>query len=220
VNARKRVVITGVGAVAPNGVGLSDYRAALQAGKSGISHQEELKKLNFASQIGGVPPIDEDAILKVLPESDYHKLSEAMIYAALASVECARMSGVELDLLKGYNQNPTDWDTGAIIGCGIGGMDTIFNELGPTLSEAEQQEAGRGTSPMGTDIVPKVMNSSVSVTVGKFLGVGGQVSSNSSACNTGTEAIFDAWKHIQLGFAESMYAGRRRGHALRHLGGL
>jgi 3-oxoacyl-(acyl-carrier-protein) synthase len=207
----KRVVITGVGVVAPNGVGLDAYRAALQAGKSGISHQEELKKLKFASQIGGVPPIDEDAILKVIPEADYHKLSEAMIYAAVAGVECARMSGVDVDLLKGYNQSPVDWETGAMIGCGIGGMDTIFNELGPTLSEAEEQDAGRGTSPMGTDIVPKVMNSSVSVTVGKFLGVGGQVTSNSSACNTGTEAIFDAWKHIQLGFAQSMYAGGAEG---------
>jgi 3-oxoacyl-(acyl-carrier-protein) synthase len=207
----KRVVITGVGAVAPNGVGLAAYREALKAGKSGISFQEELKKLNFIAQIGGTPPIDEDAILKILPEADYHKLSEAMIYAAIAGVECARMSGVEIDLLKGYNQSPVDWETGAIIGCGIGGMDTIFNELGPTLGEAESQDPGRGTLPMGADIVPKVMNSSVSVTVGKFLGVGGQVTSNSSACNTGTEAVFEAWKHIQLGFSESMYAGGAEG---------
>ena len=207
----KRIVITGLGAVAPNGVGLPAYREALKAGRSGISFQEELKKLKFASQIGGVPPLDEETILKVLPESDYHKLSEAMVYAALAAVECARMSGAEVDLLKSYSETPTDWDTGAIIGCGIGGMDTIFNELGPTLSQAEEQEMGRGTAGMGTNIVPKVMNSSVSVTVGKFLGTGGQVTSNSSACNTGTEAIFDAWKHLQLGYCQSMYAGGAEG---------
>ncbi len=207
---RKRVVITGVGAVAPNGIGVDAYRAALKVGQSGITHQEEMARLKFAAQIGGVPPIDQDEILKTIPESDFHKLSEAMVYAALAGVECARMSGVDVDLKK-YNQTATDWETGAMIGCGIGGMDTIFEELGPVMGEAEEQEAGRGTSPMGTDIVPKVMNSSVSVTVGKFLGVGGQVTSNSSACNTGTEAIFDAWKHIQLGFAESMYAGGAEG---------
>ena len=142
----KRIVITGLGAVAPNCVGLPAYREALKAGRSGISFQEELKKLKFASQIGGVPPLDEETILKVLPESDYHKLSEAMVYAALAAVECARMSGAEVDLLKSYSETPTDWDTGAIIGCGIGGMDTIFNELGPTLSQAEEQEMGRGTA--------------------------------------------------------------------------
>ena len=205
-----------MGVVAPNGIGIKAYRESLKTGKSGISRHEELKKLNFAAQIGGVPPLEEEAMREILPESESRKLSEAMTYAALAAVECARSSGVELDLLKGYQGNPVDWNSGAIIGCGIGGMDTIFNELGPTLSEAEEAEPGRGTSPMGTDIVPQVMGSSVSVTVGKFLGVGGQVSTNSSACNTGTEAIFEGFKHIQLGYADSMYVGGAEGthHAI------
>jgi 3-oxoacyl-(acyl-carrier-protein) synthase len=207
----KKVVVTGVGAVSPNGIGLPAYRAALKAGKSGIRWHEELKKLNFAAQIGGIPLLEEEDILKVLPQSDYNKLNEGMVYAALAAVECARSSGVELDLLKGYQDNPVDWNTGAIVGCGIGGMDTMFNELGPTMGEAEEQEPGRGPSPMGTDIVPKVMGSSVSVTVGKFLGLGGQISSNSSACNTGTEAVFEGFKHLQLGYAESMYVGGAEG---------
>lgn len=207
----KRIVITGYGVVAPNGLGVPAYRAALKAGKSGIAWHEELKKLNFASQIGGKPPVEEEDVLKVIPETDLHKLNEGMVYAVMAAVEAARMSGVPVDLLKGYSSTPVDWETGAIIGCGIGGMDTIFNDLGPALSEAEEQDPGRGASPMGTDIVPQVMGSSVSVAVGKFLGLGGQTSTNSSACNTGTEAIFDAWKHIQLGFAESMYAGGAEG---------
>lgn len=208
---RKRIVITGVGVIAPNGAGLSAYREALKAGKSGISWHEQLKKLNFASQIGGVPPIDEDYILKTIPQVDYHKLNEPMVYAALAAVECARMSGESIDLLKGYQDGHADWETGAVIGCGVGGMDTMFEELGPVMAEAEEAEAGRGTAPMGTDIVPKVMCSSVSVAVGKFLGTGGQTFTNSSACNTGTEAIFEAWKHMQLGFAQSMYAGGAEG---------
>ena len=139
-----------------------------------------------------------------------------MVYASLAAVECARSSGEKVDLLKGYQGTPTDWATGAFIGCGIGGMDAIFNELGPTLGEAREAEPGRGTLPMGGDIVPKVMGSSVSVAVGKFLGLGGQTCTNSSACNTGTEAVFEAFKHIRLGYAESMYAGGAEGshHAL------
>ncbi|MBI5629690.1 MAG: beta-ketoacyl-[acyl-carrier-protein] synthase family protein [Elusimicrobia bacterium] len=208
---RKRVVVTGLGVVAPNGVGLANYRQALRAGKSGIKRHEELEKLNFSAQIGGIPPLEEEDVLRVISESDYHKLNEAMIYTALAAVECARSSGVDIDLRKGYQANPVDWSSGAIIGSGLGGMDTIFNEIGPTLEEAASQEPGRGTMPMGTDIVPKVMGSSISVTVGKFLGAGGQVSSNSSACNTGTEAIFEGFKHLQLGYAESMYVGGAEG---------
>lgn len=207
----KRVVITGVGVVAPNGVGIENFRAALKAGKSGITWHEQLKKLNFAAQIGGVPPLEEDDVLKVIPSADLNKLGEGMVYAAMAAVEAARMSGEHVDLLKGYQDTSTEWDTGAMIGCGIGGMDTMFEELGPVMAEAEEQDLGRGTSPMGTDVVPKIMGSSASVAVGKFLGLGGQTSSNSSACNTGTEAIFDAWKHIQLGYADSMYAGGAEG---------
>jgi 3-oxoacyl-(acyl-carrier-protein) synthase len=209
--SQKRVVITGVGVVAPNGVGLENYRAALKAGKSGISHHDQLKTLNFAAQIGGVPPVDPDMIDSFLAPTDSRKLSEAMIYAAMAAVECARSSGVNVDLLKAYGETPVDWDTGAIIGCGIGGMDTIFEQMGPCMAEAEDADAGRGTSPMGTDIVPQVMGSSVSVTVGKFLGLGGQTSTNSSACNTGTEAIFEGYKNIALGLSESMYVGGAEG---------
>lgn len=208
---RKRVVVTGMGVVAPNGVGLAAYREALKAGRSGITWHEELAELNFACQIGGSPALEEEDILKVLPQTDYHKLSEAMVYAALATVECARNSGIEVNLLDGYQKTPVAWDTGTFIGCGVGGMDAIFDEMVPVMAEAKDQEAGRGTAPMGTDIVPKVMGSSVSVAVGKLLGLGGQTSTNSSACNTGTEAIFEGYKQILLGYAEAMYVGGAEG---------
>ncbi len=207
----KRIVVTGIGAVAPNGLGLEAYRAALQAGKSGISFHEELKALNFACQIGGKPPVGPDEAEALIPGADLAKLNEAMVYATMAAVEAARMSGVSVDLKKGYAESAVDWGTGAIIGCGIGGMDTMFEELGPVMAEAADAEAGMGCRPMGTDIVPKIMESSVSVSVGKFLGLGGQTTTNSSACNTGTEAIFEAFKHLQLGYADSMYAGGAEG---------
>ncbi len=207
----KRVVITGVGAVAPNGVGIENFREALQKGKSGISFRENLKEMNYLCQIGGVPPVEEEDVLKVIPESELNKINEAMVYAVMASLECARSSGLEIDWVKGKRDTPVLWDTGVIIGSGIGGMDTILDSLAPVVFDAKNQESGRGTAAMGTDIVPQVMSSSISVAVGKLLGAGGQTSSNSSACNTGTEAIFEAWKHIQLGYADSMFAGGSEG---------
>jgi 3-oxoacyl-(acyl-carrier-protein) synthase len=211
VSTLKRIVVTGVGAVAPNGLGMADYRAALKAGKSGISFHEELKKLNFACQIGGKPPVGPDEAEALIPDADLAKLNEAMVYATMAAVEAARMSGVPVDLKKGYQSTPVDWDTGTIIGCGIGGMDTMCDEMAPVLVAAGEQDPGMGCRPMGTDIVPKIMESSVSVAVGKFLGLGGQTTTNSSACNTGTEALFEAFKHMQLGYSESMYAGGAEG---------
>jgi 3-oxoacyl-(acyl-carrier-protein) synthase len=211
VSALKRIVVTGIGAVAPNGLGIAAYGAALRAGKSGISHHAELAELKFSSQIGGKPPVGPDEAESLISEVDLAKLNEAMVYSTMAAVEAARMSGVGVDLKKGYQDTPVDWNTGAIIGCGIGGMDTMFEELAPTMAVAAEQDPGMGPRGMGTDIVPKIMESSVSVAVGKFLGLGGQTTTNSSACNTGTEAIFEAYKHLQLGYADSMYAGGAEG---------
>lgn len=216
-SVRRRVVVTGLGVVAPNGVGLPAYRQALQSGASGITWHEKLKEMNFACQIGGVPPLTEEQILRVLPYSTYHKLSEAMVYAALAAVECARSSGVDVDPVRGYLDSSVDWDTGAVIGCGVGGgMDVLMDEYLPVLQRAPQAEPGRGATPVGCDSVPKIMGSSVSVAVGRILGLGGQVSTNSSACTTGTEAVFEAYKNVALGFADSMYAGGAEGshHAI------
>jgi 3-oxoacyl-(acyl-carrier-protein) synthase len=206
----RRVVVTGLGVVAPNGVGLPAYRAALRAGRSGITWHEKLKEENFACQIGGVPPLSEEDVLEVLPYSLFHKLSEAMVYAALAAVECARSSGETVD--PASLETVVQWRTGAVIGSGLGGgMDFLYEEFFPVLQRAGKAESGRGALPLGADSVPKVMASGVSATVGKLLGLGGQVTTNSSACTTGTEAIFEGYKHVVMGYADSMYVGGAEG---------
>ncbi|MGE0709685.1 MAG: beta-ketoacyl synthase [Planctomycetota bacterium] len=203
----RRVVVTGLGAVAPNGVGLPAFRQALKAGRSGIRALEELRELNFACQIGGIPPLAEEQVLELLPYSFYDKLNEAMVYAALAALECARSAGLEVDLERDLREGATDYSCGAVIGAGMGGLDTVLDELVPVLEEAPDAAPGRGLLPLGADGVPKVMGSGVSVTVGRLLGLGAQVTSNSSACCTGTEALFEGWKHLQLGLADAMYVG-------------
>ena len=50
-----RVVVTGMGVVAPNGVGLSDYSRALRAGESGIRHVPIMEELKFGCTVGGIP---------------------------------------------------------------------------------------------------------------------------------------------------------------------
>ena len=209
---RRRVVVTGLGVVAPNAIGLADYRQALQQGKSGIRWQEELKKYNFICEIGGVPPLEEEQILSVLPFNAYHLMTEPMVYACLAAVECARHSGETVNLHKNYLDSPVDWHTGAVIGTGLfGGIERVWNELFPILEKAPRAEAGRGTLPLGSETVAQNMGSSVSVSVGRLLGLGAQITTNSAACSTGTEAVFEGYKNIVLGYADSMYVGGTEG---------
>ena len=54
-----RVVITVLGIVSPNGVGLQAFSEAIQKGKSGITFHQELKNKGFSCCIGGIPEISE-----------------------------------------------------------------------------------------------------------------------------------------------------------------
>src|SRR5581483_1942531 len=159
--ARRRVVVTGLGVVAPNAIGLEEYRQALQKGRSGIRAVEELKRNNFICQIGGIPQLDEDRILETLPYDAYHHMTEPMVYAALAAVECARRSVEDVDLKKNYLDSPVGWHSGAVIGTGLfGGIEKVWTELFPIMDKAPQAEPGRGTLPLGADSVAQNMGSS------------------------------------------------------------
>jgi len=70
----KRVVITGLGVTAPNGVGLPDFEAAIKVGKSGIRYFEELKAMNFSCCIGEIEIFDSLAIEKFYEFGDFVRL--------------------------------------------------------------------------------------------------------------------------------------------------
>ena len=52
------MVITGLGVVAPNGIGLEEFRSALKNGRSGIKFDQQLADLQFSCQVSGTPPVD------------------------------------------------------------------------------------------------------------------------------------------------------------------
>ncbi len=60
INMEKRVVITGLGVVAPNGVGLEAFKSALKEGRSGILFDQQLADLQFSCQVSGTPPVKKE----------------------------------------------------------------------------------------------------------------------------------------------------------------
>ena len=198
---KKRVVVTGMGVAAPNAHGLADFEQALREGKSGIRFIPELQRLNFSCQIAGVPE-NFDAIRKSY--FDHEKLlsiNDNIGYASVSSVDAWRDAGFELS--QGDDET-VDWDTGVIAGSGIGGMDTIAQTVVPMINEGKVRR-------MGSRIVEQVMNSGTSGRIGGLIGAGNQVTSNSSACSTGNEAIIDALWRIRMGLAKRMVAGGSEG---------
>jgi len=198
---KKRVVITGMGIVAPNAHGLADYEDALRQGRSGIRFIPELKELNFACQIGGVPQ-DFDTIRRNY--FDHEKLlamNDNIGYAAVAAVDAWKDAGLAV---PESGDDRVDWDTGAILGSGIGGMDTIAIQVVPTVNQGKVRR-------LGSCIVEQVMNSATSASIAGILALGNQVTSNSSACSTGNEALIEGMWRIRTGLAKRMLSGGSEG---------
>jgi 3-oxoacyl-(acyl-carrier-protein) synthase len=195
-----RVVITGMGVIAPNGNNLEAYEKSLREGKSGIRFIEKLKELNFGCQVAGVPQGVEELKTKYFQSEDLLAMNSSMIYAAIAGVDCWNDAG----LPEINPDSEVDWDTGAIIGTGIGGVDTIGEKIIPKVDKGKVKR-------LGSTMVEQVMCSAVSAKLGGLLGIGGQLTTNSSACTTGTEAISNAFFKIKSGQSKRMLAGGAEG---------
>ena len=198
---KRRVVITGMGVVAPNGHGLEAFEQALRAGISGIRHVPELAALNFACQVGGIPQEFDAVRRRYFDHEELQSMNENIGYACVAAIDAWRDAGFAV---PETSDQQVDWETGIIAGSGIGGMDTIVQTLVPMVN-------GGNVRRMGSRIVEQVMNSATSARIAGLLALGNQVTSNSSACSTGNEAVIDAMWHIRSGLATRMLAGGSEG---------
>ncbi|MDT8437339.1 MAG: beta-ketoacyl-[acyl-carrier-protein] synthase family protein [Gemmatimonadota bacterium] len=195
----RRVVVTGVGVVAPNGIGMADFAAALREGRSGLRHVPVMEERNFGCTVAGVP--DEDRVEELceayFDEEERRAMNSSHRFGCLAAVDAWTDAGF-------VRPDPADddvnWDAGAVIGTGIGGLDTTAERLIPLT------DAGK-VRRLGSTMVEQVMASGVSARVSGLLALGNQVTANSSACSTGTEAILEGFERIRRGKAGRMLCG-------------
>ncbi|PWB27165.1 beta-ketoacyl-[acyl-carrier-protein] synthase family protein [Flavobacterium sp. HTF] len=190
---KKRIVITGLGVAAPNGVGIPAFTDALKNGISGIRHDPQLEELQFSCQIAGQPQISDELKAAYFTELELRGFnSTGILYGVMAGMEAWKNAGLA------PNENP-DWDSGTIFGSGTSGIDK-FRESIYKIDDLQ-------TRRLGSTVVAQTMNSGVSAYLGGKLGLGNQVTTNSSACTTGTEAILMAYDRIQSGQAKRVLAG-------------
>lgn len=196
---RKRVVVTGLGIAAPNGVGVAAFTEAIKQGKSGIAFWPELAELNFACQVGGIPPVTEDMLHQYFTELQLRQLrSSGIIYGVIAGREAWQ------NARRSVSEDTPDWDSGVVFGTGLLGVEKI--------REAVYKIDGKQVKRLGSTAVYQTMASGISAYLGGMLGCGNQVTSNSSACSTGTEAVLMAYERIVRGHAKRMLAGSCNDH--------
>lgn len=190
-----RVVITGLGICAPNGTTLAEFSDAIKKGISGIRHQPDLEALNFSCQIAGKPELTEERIAEYFTPLELRNLnSSGIVYGVMAGLDAWKDAGLTIE----SNEEP-DWNSGTIFGAGTSGIDK-FRWAINKIDELEIRK-------LGSSVVIQTMASGVSAFISGKLGLGNQVSTNSSACATGAESILLAYERIKSGQASKMLAG-------------
>lgn len=170
-----RVVITGMGVVSPNAIGLSDFEQALRQGRSGIRFIPRLDDLKFGCRIGGVPDDFDSKCGEYFQNCRQQSfMSETIRYAVVSAADAWQDAGFSMPA----DEDPPDWDTGTVFGCGISDMEVIASEVVPTVNAGKVRR-------LGTRVVERVMGSATSARLAGVLALGNQVTSNSSACSTG-----------------------------------
>lgn len=196
--AERRVVVTGLGVLAPNGHGLDAYEDALRQGRSGIRFFEELRELKFSCQVGGKPEgVDALKEQYFTPEVRFSLKADVITYGCIAALDCWRDAGLNV---PESGDDAVDWDSGAVVGVGLGGIELACDVIAPRVNAGKVRR-------LGSTMVEQTMMSGVSARLGGLLHLGGQVTTNSSACTTGTEAIVMGYRAIREGRAKRMLAG-------------
>lgn len=190
---KKRVVITGLGVVASNGVGLDAFRKSIKRGQSGIRYYPELKTLGFSCCIGGIPKISEEKKQQYLSKLQLRNFnSNGILYGCISGIDAWKNAGLPID-------DNIDYDSGLIFGTGTSSV-AKFRE---SINKIDDNKVKK----LGSNAVLQTMVSGVSAYIGGILGLGNQVTTNSSACTTGTEAIIMGYERIQNGKAKRMLVG-------------
>ena len=185
-----RVVVTGMGAVAPNGNSVSEYWDALTAGQSGIDHITYFDTTDFPVKIAGeVSNFDPEQYFE---RKEVRKLDPFSIYALVSSNEAIKMSGLDAG---GFDPQRA----GVMLGCGIGGITTLLAE-----HVVLQNRGARRISPF---FVTKLISNIAGGQIAIKWDLRGPNQTVTSACASATDAIGLALRLIQSGSADIMVAG-------------
>ncbi len=196
----RRVVVTGLGVCAPNGVDLETFAQSLKNGTSGITFHQQLADLNFGCQIAGTPSLKDADIQRYFSPLQLKGLnSSGIIYGVIAGIDAWKDARLPI-----APKDTPDWDSGIIFGAGIFGIDKFRDSI-------YMIDAGN-VRRLGSSTVVQIMASGVGVYLGGILGCGNQVTTNSSACSTGTEGILMAYDRIKSGRATRILAGSTNDH--------
>ena len=187
---RTRVVVTGIGIVSPVAVGREATWQGLLAGKSGISAIDRFDASALDSRIAGI--VHGFDPVEVMGRKESRRADRYTQFAIGATREAIEQSGLIID-----DDNAAR--VGAIIGSGIGGMETLEEGMKTLLEQ--------GPSRVSPFFMPMFLSNMASGVVAMTFGAKGPNFSTVSACATSAHAVGEATEIIRRGWADVMLAG-------------
>ncbi|WP_405201946.1 beta-ketoacyl-[acyl-carrier-protein] synthase family protein [Dokdonia sp. LLG6352-1] len=192
---KHRVVITGMGVCAPNGIGLAQFSDAIFSGKSGVTFYQQLADLNFGCQIAGQPDVTPELLKEYFTPLQLRDLQSSGIeYGMIAGVDAWKDAGLNI-----MDKDAVDYDSGIIFGVSLLGAEKFRSAI-------YQTDEGK-VRRLGSTTVIQTMASGISAYLGGYIGCGNQVTTNSSACTTGLESVLMGYERVRNGDAVRMLVG-------------
>jgi 3-oxoacyl-[acyl-carrier-protein] synthase II len=188
--ARRRVVVTGLGIVAPVGTGVAEAWSNIIAGRSGIAPISRFDASSLPSRIAGeVKGFD---VSKYLPAKEARRFDTFIHYGLAAGIEAIGDSGLDFERVQREQ-------VGVCIGSGIGGL--------PLIEETHDAVIAGGPRKISPFFVPGTIINLIAGQLSIMYGLKGPNLALVTACTTANHCIGEAGRIIEYGDADVMIAG-------------
>ncbi|EAW38269.1 beta-ketoacyl-ACP synthase II [Lyngbya sp. PCC 8106] len=187
---RKRVVVTGLGAITPLGNTVAEYWEGLQGGRNGIDtitlFDASRHDCRIAGEVKGFDPCD------YITRKEAKRMDRFAQFAVAASKQAITDAGFVIDDLNAEQ-------VGVIIGTGIGGL--------KVLEDQQEINLTRGPDRCSPFMIPMMIANMAAGLTAIHTGAKGPNTCTVTACAAGSNAVGDAFRLIERGYAQAMICG-------------
>lgn len=188
---RPRVVITGMGVVSPVGNTVPDFWNAVVSGQHGIRPIDKEKyrgvRVNLAAEVKDFDPVS------YMDRKEARRMDRYCHFAVAAAQEAIKMSGIDFSAMDPF-------DTGVIIGSGVGGLCTMNDQFEELLLRG-------GPDRISPLFIPMMISNLAAGHISMIHNLKGANYCVTTACASGTHAIGEAFHKIKLGYLKAAIAG-------------
>lgn len=187
---KKRVVVTGLGAVTPIGNTVEEFWRNVKAGKVGIGEITRFDTSDYKVKLAA--EVKDFSAKDHMDFKAAKRMETFSQYAVVAAMEACEDSGLDI-------QKEDPYRAGVIVGSGIGSLQVVEREYEKILT--------KGPGRVNPLMVPLMISNMAAGNISIQLGLKGKCTNVVTACASGTNCIGDAFRAIQYGDADIMFAG-------------